>query len=1074
MQKLIRSSLLLVVLASLVVAGTGCSRQAKTARALAKADGYFAAGRYDEAEIEYKNVLQLQSFHPAAIAQLGVIYFDQTRLIPARIFLLKAGELSPENLEVRLKLGLIDLALQDFAGARTKAGFILDREPKNEGAPLLLAEASIEPKDVEESRLRLKKLPPTVQESAPVQVALGLLEMRQNHAEAAQENFKRALGLNPKSAEAHAAMGVVYSIQKNLPLAEQELKQAADLSPPRSSWRIQYAQFKIQHGDPAAGRKILVQMTQQTPDYLPAWMRLAQQASLDGKYDEALAFVGRVLARDSTYPEALLLESRLRLAKGESAKAVAILEKSLKIYPASPQILHQLGLAYVAAGDFKKAIAVLKQALVLAPGYTDATVLLATLNMRMGDPDTSFSALVTVVRQHPELLQPRLLLAEAYRAKNNPADALAVYDAIEKDFPCNPQTPLPRGMILLAQKKPAEARQAFTQALERTPDSLPAVEQLVNLDMMDKQFSAARRRVDALIEKQPKSPGPQMLLAKVLFAEKNTDQAEAALLKAIELQPDAPAAYYLLAGLHMASHQQEKALASFQQILTKNPNDARALMMTGLLSEQLKSYDKALAAYEKLLTINPKSGIALNNAAVLYSEHFNQLDKALAAAQKAREFFPNEPHLADTLGWILVKKRQIPWALGLLQESADKLPESSEVQYHLGIAHYLNGNEELARAALERAVGSGREFSGLDDARKHLAVLGIAVDKAGPAERTALESVLAGSPDDPVALSRLAAIHERAGDLDKAIDAYQDAVKASPTNVPAMLSLARIYSLKKDPTKALEQAKAARKVAPDNPAAALALGRLSYQTRDYPYAYSLLQESARKRPDDAEGLRDLARAAYSVGHVAEAETAMQQSLQLDALSAGANEARNFLELTALAEDPVQAAAAGAKIAQILKSVPKDVPALMAAATASEQKSDASGAMATYEKVLEQFPDFTPAKKRLAILYAANAGDNKKAFDLALKARAAYPEDAELAQAFGVILYRQGDFPRALTLLKESVAKRREDAELSYYLGMTQYRLKDTKSAKQSLQRALDLKLKPELAADARKTVAELK
>ena len=289
-----------------------------------------------------------------------------------------------------------------------------------------------------------------------------------------------------------------------------------------------------------------------------------------------------------------------------------------------------------------------------------------------------------------------------------------------------------------------------------------------------------------------------------------------------------------------------------------------------------------------------------------------------------------------------------------------------------------------------------------------------------------------------------------------------------------MLNLIRLYTAQNDPAKALEVAKAARKLAPDNAAAGLALGQLAYQSRDYPWAFSLLQETARRMPDDADVLRALAKSAYSVGQVAAAETALQSALKLDAVSSGANEARSFLALIRLADNPAQAAAASAQITQSLKSTPADVPTLMVAATISEQKPDASAAIATYQKVLEQFPDFTPAMKRLAILHAANPGDNKKAFDLALKARAAFPADAELAQAFGIILYRQGDFTRALAMLKESSTQRSANADLAYYLGMTQYRLNDRVAAKQSLLRSLDLKLKADLASEARKILADLK
>ena len=81
-------------------------------------------------------------------------------------------------------------------------------------------------------------------------------------------------------------------------------------------------------------------------------------------------------------------------------------------------------------------------------------------------------------------------------------------------------------------------------------------------------------------------------------------------------------------------------------------------------------------AYEKLLTVAPNSPLALNNLAVLYSDTArDSWIRHTTWRKKAREAAPNEPHIADTLGWILFKKGDYGNALRLLQESAGKLPD---------------------------------------------------------------------------------------------------------------------------------------------------------------------------------------------------------------------------------------------------------------------------------------------------------------------------------------------------------------------------------------------------------------
>jgi Tfp pilus assembly protein PilF len=188
----------------------------------------------------------------------------------------------------------------------------------------------------------------------------------------------------------------------------------------------------------------------------------------------------------------------------------------------------------------------------------------------------------------------------------------------------------------------------------------------------------------------------------------------------------------------------------------------------------------------------------------------------------------------------------------------------------------------------------------------------------------------------------------------------------------------------------------------------------------------------------------------------------------------AEEAKRFLDMLALAADPGQAVVAAASVEQILKSDPAYVPALMALAAIDEQKRNVGTATETYEKALGHYPDFSPAQKRLAILYASNPGDSQKALDVATKARQAFPDDAEVAKAFGIIVYRRGEYARAASLLQESARKRDSDGELMYYLGMAQFQLNKRTESKQTLQRALELGLKDELAVEARKNLAKLK
>src|SRR5262249_2632259 len=99
-------------------------------------------------------------------------------------------------------------------------------------------------------------------------------------------------------------------------------------------------------------------------------------------------------------------------------------------------------------------------------------------------------------------------------------------------------------------------------------------------------------------------------------------------------------------------------------------------------------------------------------------------------------------------------------------------------------------------------------------------------------------------------------------------------------------------------------------------------------------------------------------------------------------------------------------------------------------------------------------------------------DAPKAYDVAVKARQAYPDDAEVAKVLGILTYRRELYPRSAELLKEAAMKRKDDPELLYYLGAAHHQLKQWGECRAILERATSLNLPAALANKARQALAD--
>jgi tetratricopeptide (TPR) repeat protein len=1066
-------SLFLILLVFGLVAG--CSANARKARHLASADKYYAAGEYVKAEIEYLNVVKLDHANAHAIARLGSIYFEEGR--PARAFpvVMKALELDPNFPGLHSKAATLYFAVGDLKNARQQANAALDQSPTNSEAAILLAEWARTPKDIEEVRQQLDKLRQRMGPAAWMEVALGTLDLRAGELKAASAAFTNALTLDPKSASAHYALGSLYWSRNDLTNANAELEIAAKLEPLRSIRRLRYADFKVQTGGVEEGKGILSEITRGAPDYLPAWISLAQIALGQRQLTNCAALIKEALHRDPDNYDALLLSARLKLASGEGNEAVSECERLTTIYKNSPQAFYQLGLAYLYKDDVNRAFKSINQAVALDPAFDDAVLMQAELNIQRDHPDPAIESLAALIKRRPGMPLAYLLTANAYIAKGNYDEAVATCLHLQKLYPRNPQVQIIVGGLYLRQGKKDEARRAFNQALEFSPGFTPALEQLVNLDLSEKSYDLALKRVQAELGKTPQSPQLQVLLGQVFMARTNNDDAEQALQKAIALDASYRPPYLMLANLYLRSKQNEKALQKLNDVTAKNPHDVGALMLMGMIQNEMGDYSAARSTYEKLLGINPNFEPALNNLAYLYSEKFNMLDKAFEAARKARDLAPNDPSSEDTLGWILYQRHEYSWALSLLQASAEKLSEEPEIQFHLGMAYYALDDEIRAAKALSGALASPRDFTGKSQIKSHLTVLAMDPEKGGSEMLSELQKNIADNPNDVVALIKMARLYEHQNSIEKAADTYEQALKQNPRNALLMISLADLYAQKlQKPEKAMDLAKEAYKLAPDDEHVTHSLGRLAYAQRDYRWSLSLFQQSIQNHPQSATSFYDLAWAYYSVGQVSDAQAAMRNALKQDSAFSRASEAHQFLALTTLADSPARALESESEIQTILHSDPTNGPALMVAAAAFRQKGDFAAASRTYDQVLVRYPDFIPAVKQLAILTTDHSVDDRKAYELAVKARAGMPDDPEVARTLGILSYRRGDFQATVRFLSQSAQGGISDGSTLYYLGMAYYQLKDSRQSKDALQRALATKLSPQFSDEAKRVLRDMK
>jgi len=1059
----------LLALALCLVLSAGCSKASKARRILEAADRDFKAEKYDKAEAEYQSVFRVSSLNPVAIRQLGFIYFEEGRQL-AFVYLKRANEQDTNNAQVQLKLAELYADGGRSRDAIPLLESVMRSDPDNERALLLLTQLA--PTNVLGSlRLRLEtQLREGGQNQAGCHSALGWMDLRTSQISEAEAEFQKATALDPKLPSPYLGMAAICSLHKDAKGIRDALKTAAELSPPRSNVRLRFAEYEIQSGDEDAAKQVLLNITQQAPDYIPAWLMLMRLSFTAHKFEDCQHEIDKILAVDNNPPnfDALFELGSIALAQRDAPKAVSVFQRLEDAYNKKPmaQVRYYMALAQLMNHEQQKAIVSLNEALSLDRDYSPAVLQLADLDYREDKLTEAITLLSRLTDKHPENSQAQFALADVFMAQQRLDRALEVYNRMDKKFGKNPEILRRKGLVFQQADDTNNAHLAYEMSLECKPDYLPSLQNITALDVAQKHFEEAHHRLADILDKNPKTAELLLLQGQVYNAEGQTNLAESTFSKAIELDPELPDGYLNLARLYLKSHQEQQAIDRLAPLLAKT--NLSAMLEVGEIEQSAGKYEQARDIYEKILTMSPESGPAINNLAYLYSEHLGNMDKALEVAEKARNLHPTDPNTADTLGWILFKRRQYSHALTLIQESVDKQPNDPEVQMHLGMAYYMMEEEKPARMYLQRAVSSSTDFPDKDTARRRLDILDIDPSKADSDMVQKLEDLTKQNPQDPVLLSRLASVQEERGETQKAAETLQMLISVNPENWPAMTRLARM-SAGKDLRKALDLAKSAHGLAPNDGGASALLGELVYRSGDYPWSSSLLEEAAGQSPDDPSISYPLALADYAVGRVDAADVAMEKAAQAGNSLTNSDQARQFLALRAAAKDPSQAEASSALVKQILEKDPNNVPALMVSAAISEHRGQINDAKQTWEKALSIYPLFAPAMRELALTLSHSqlAEDQNKAYELAEKARTSLRDDLELAKTLGVLAYNHNDWNKSLLYLRQSSEQSTNDAVLLYYMGRDYDKLKRHKESTNALQRALALGLAENLAGEAR-------
>ena len=324
----------------------------------------------------------------------------------------------------------------------------------------------------------------------------------------------------------------------------------------------------------------------------------------------------------------------------------------------------------------------------------------------------------------PSDYRTSLLLGNIALLRKDLEVAARPYGELIRTAPQNPNGYFRMGLLKNAAGDQQAAIGHFDQALAMDPSMIEAFRQSAQILGEQKRFDEIIARCDAHATRVGDSARARAILVSLkgdaLQAKGQIALAEKAYRQALALDPDFMPAYYALAEMYLRDNRADKAIAQYEAALAKNPRQAGLHTILATIYDQQGQPDKSEQHYRQALEIAPEFAPAANNLAYLLAQKNQNLDEALNYARIAKEQYPNDPGVMDTLGFVYLRKGLVDSAILELEGSAAKLENNPTVHYHLGLAYHLKGDRQKARRALQAALELDQSFAEQAAAQKLL------------------------------------------------------------------------------------------------------------------------------------------------------------------------------------------------------------------------------------------------------------------------------------------------------------------------------------------------------------------
>lgn len=657
------------------------------------------------------------------------VLMRQKKQAEAQVIVDSVLKVNPNHIDALMLKAVIDMGKEDFNGALASINTAIKFDTNNIALRLFKIQLDAKAKNIDAVVGDYQELISLYPDNREFKITLAKIYVQIGKKNEAEDLLKGLITANPDDIKLKLLL--LDFLEASSPeRIHDQFRQFTEQYKDQSKALVTFATWMIARKNFGEAKNVLnqvIELDEDADQVLSAKTLLAKIAFDLKDFETTKKTVEEILAGNSNYIDAKILQARLLILKAQYDDAVDLLSKILWDKPDSEETLILLTQSFAIKGDQKQAEKQYLRVLEVNPANQQALIYLHDKALAANNVSYAQEIVEKALRVDPEnlMLIEKLVKLNLLTNKWDSAEELVQRISNINNPHAKDLAKYLQGQIFQRQGECVKAIALYKELIASMPGNNDILVDMVrcyeNIDKKDEMIAF----LNDLLDKDPQNISAGIILSNLWVMNKQFDKSSLLLTSLIERNKKVSELYASLAKVKLAQGDNNGAIAIYQDGLKQSPGDVKLLLSLATVYEMQSDYDSAVSTYQVLLANDPSLDLAVNNLAAILTERYTGEEKLNKAVQLAEKFKDsNQPYYKDTYAWALIKQGDVSRGLDLLNQIIISAPDVPVFRYHLGVAHYKNGNNGSAIAELKQAIELAAKHGRFSDGNAAEVLLG--------------------------------------------------------------------------------------------------------------------------------------------------------------------------------------------------------------------------------------------------------------------------------------------------------------------------------------------------------------